>query len=163
MIFIRHGRAIIDPKTSSREWPLDPAYLAEIAALKELVPDLPVVCSDMRRAVETAHILGAATIDPRLAEVDRVWSEGFDELVRRYFQGEALDRWEPVAQARARFAAAVKDHGPAIFVTHGTVLTIYLVSIAPDIDAMTFWSGLSTPDAWKLDGTRVTRLSAGSG
>jgi hypothetical protein len=50
----------------------------------------------------------------------------------------------------------VKDHGPAIFVTHGTVLTIYLASIAPDIDAMTFWSGLSTTDAWNVDGTQVT-------
>jgi hypothetical protein len=55
----------------------------------------------------------------------------------------------------------VEQHGRAIYVSHGTVLSLYLASVVPDLDAVRFWRELRNPDAWLLDGTGLFRLSAG--
>jgi hypothetical protein len=38
------------------------------------------------------------------------------------------------------------------------VLTLYLASIVPTVDAITFWAALRNPDAYELRGTELTRL-----
>ena len=111
MIFVRHGRAIVQSDVPAGEWPLDPEHVGAIAALRAVLPELPVVCSDLRRAVETARFFGEPLIDPRLAEVARPWSHDLEEPVRRYFRGEAVAGWESQVDARARIRAVVDDHG----------------------------------------------------
>jgi broad specificity phosphatase PhoE len=161
VILVRHGRAIARTDVPTDAWPLDPAYLTDISLLRAVVPDLPVVCSDMRRAIDTAQYFGEPTIDPRLGEVARPWTDAIEGAVARYLRGEAIEGWESQADARARFRSVVDDHGRAIYVTHGTVLALYLASIVPTLDALQFWSELRNPDAWELDGNGLVRLSAG--
>ena len=100
VIFVRHGRAIVQSDVPAGEWPLDPEHVGTIAALRAVLPELPVVCSDLRRAVETARFFGEPLIDPRLAEVARPWSQDLEEPVRRYFRGEAVAGWESQVDAR---------------------------------------------------------------
>jgi broad specificity phosphatase PhoE len=158
MIFVRHGRAIVQPQVPAHDWPLDPAHVDSISALRVSLPELPVVCSDMRRAVETAKFFGEPVVDPRLQEVSRPWTDDLDGAIARYFRGEPVEGWEPQADARARLAAAVEDHGRAIYVSHGTVLSLHLASVVPTLDAMGFWAGLTSPDAWRLEGAGLVRL-----
>jgi broad specificity phosphatase PhoE len=58
VIFIRHGRAIAHPDVPTVDWPMDPAFTADVAALRAAAPELSVVCSNMRRAIETAQFFG---------------------------------------------------------------------------------------------------------
>ena len=55
--------------------------------------------------------------------------------------------------------AALEDYGEAIYVSHGTVLSLYLASLVPRLEAMRFWSEVANPDAWELDGNRLSRVS----
>jgi len=161
VIFVRHRRALVQPDVSTDEWPLDPAYLDDIVALQSVVPDLPVVCSDMRRAIETARYFGDPTIDPRLREVSRPWTDDLDASIARYFRGQPVDDWELQSNACARMKAVVRDHGRAIYISHGTVLSLHLASVVTTLDATRFWTELRNPDAWQLDELRLVRLSAG--
>ena len=161
MIFVRHGRAVVEPEVPTGEWTLDAAHVDDIVALRSALPSLPVVCSDMRRAIETARFFGEPTIDPRLREVSRPWTDDLDLSVMRYLRGEPVVDWEPRSEAQARIEGVAKDHGLAIYVTHGTVLSLYLASIVPMLDAVQFWSELRSPDAWQLGEARFVRLSGG--
>jgi broad specificity phosphatase PhoE len=58
-VFVRHGLSVVDKDVSERDWPLDPAHAGEIAELRAVVGELPVICSDMIRAVETANSSGS--------------------------------------------------------------------------------------------------------
>jgi len=158
---MRHGRAVVEPEAPTGEWQLDAAHVDDIVALRSALPRRPVVCSDMRRAIETARFFGEPTIDPRLREVSRPWTDDLDVSVMRYLRGEPVVDWEPQSEARARIEGVAKDHGRAIYVTHGTVLSLYLASIVPMLDAVQFWSELRSPDAWQLSESRFVRLSAG--
>ena len=160
VIFVRHGRAVVQAAVPTDDWPLDPAHLTDIETLRDALPDLPVVCSGMRRAVETARFFGPPAVDPRLAEVSRPWTGDLEQSIARYFAGERLEGWEPQDAARARVEGAIEDHGRAIYVSHGTVLSLYLASVVPSLNAMRFWSELRNPDAWQLDGESLVRVVA---
>lgn len=157
-IFVRHGASLPDADLPTEEWPLDPDRRADVAALADRLPGLPVVCSDLLRAVQTAEHFGSPTVDPRLAEVTRPFVADLEHTIAPYFAGRAVDGWEPQADAIARFDAAVADHGDACFVTHGTVLSLYVASRCPDVDAYTFWARLRTPDAWTIQDREPVRL-----
>jgi len=161
VIFIRHGRAIAHPDVPTIDWPLDPAFTTDIAELCAFVPELPVVCSNMRRAIETAQFFGEPTVDPRLCEVSRPWTDDLAECNARYLRDEPIDGWESQEDARARVRGVVRDHGRAIYVSHGTVLTLYLASVVPAVDAPVFWTELRNPDAWQLDESNLVRLPDG--
>jgi broad specificity phosphatase PhoE len=161
VIFVRHGRAVVQPDAPADEWPLDSAYVEDIVVLRTALPDLPVVCSDARRAVETAQFFGEPTIDPNLREVSRPWTDDLDGCIERYLRGEAVIDWEPCSEARARIAGVVEQRGRAIYVSHGTALSLYLADVVPDLDAVRFWNQLRSPDAWQLDENGLVRLSAG--
>ena len=160
MIFVRHGRAIAKPDVPTHDWPLDPEHSDAIRQLRAVMPDLPVVCSAMRRVVDTARFFGEPTLDPRLAEVSRPWSDDLEDAVTRYLRGEVLEGWETQADATARVRAVVEERGRAVYVTHGTVLSCYLAAVVPGLDAVRFWSGLTSPDACLLDGDRIAWLPA---
>ena len=102
MIFVRHGRAIAAPDRPAHDWPLDPDDVGAITSLRALLPDLPIVCSDMRRAVDTARLLGEPAVEARLSEVSRPWADDLNEPLRRYFRDERVEGWEPQAGVRAR-------------------------------------------------------------
>lgn len=157
-ILVRHGLSLPDPEALSESWPLDPAGRADIAALADRLPSLPVVCSHMRRAIETAEFFGVPTIDTRLAEVTRPFLAETEESFAVYFSGQAVDGWEPQSDAIARIEASVADHGDAIYVTHGTVLSLFIASRCRALDAYSFWAHLWNPDAWSIRQTEAVRL-----
>ena len=159
LIFVRHGRALVQPDVPTHDWPLDPAHLGAIEELHAVMPALPVVCSDMRRAVDTAAFFGEPKIDERLREVERPWSDDLHGPLARYLRSEVVPGWEPQADAAARVRAVAGEHGRAIYVTHGTVLSLYVASIVRVIDAMQFWTDLTNPDAWELADGRLSLLT----
>jgi broad specificity phosphatase PhoE len=155
MIFIRHARPIVDETRPPAEWELAPDAVPHFA-----LPDLPVVASAERKAQATAaFIADEFAIDHRLGEVTRPWVDDLAVANARYLLGERMDGWEPQPDAVARFTAAVGEYGEAIFVTHGTVLTLYLATAVPDLEPVGFWSGLAFPDAWSLGDNRLTRVA----
>lgn len=158
MIFVRHARAVVDPERPTEEWPLDPAHVGDVARLRVALPDLPVVCSDMLRAVETARLIGEPTVEPRLAEVSQPWTDDLEGCLVRYFAGERIAGWEAQDAARARLQSVVDEHGEAIYVSHGTLLTLYLASARPTVDAMEFWAALASPSAWQVAADRLVHL-----
>jgi len=157
-ILVRHGLSLPDPETPSESWPLDPAGRADIAALAVRLPSMPIVCSHMRRAMETAEFFGVPTIDPRLAEVTRPFVADAEESFAVYFSGQAVDGWERQSDAIARIEASLADHGDAIYVTHETVLSLFMASRCPALDAHSFWAHLRNPDAWSIRQTEAVRL-----
>ncbi len=162
VIFVRHGRPLVQPRVPSYEWPLDPTHAGLVENLGAALPGLQIVCSDMRRAIETARYFGEPTIDERLREVAQPRLGELDDELERYLRGERLDGWERQHQAHARVQAAVHDHGDAIYVSHGTVLSLYLASVVPKLSASRFWRGFRYPDTWKLDGNDLVRISTNS-
>lgn len=155
MILVRHGPATPDPSSLPRDWPL--VERDACVGLGALLPDLAVVCSDERKAVETAEALGRDfSIDSRLREVSRPWIHDPDEFrahSHRYLAGETLAGWEPQSEALARFAEAADG----IVVSHGTVMSLFVASRV-GIDPIEFWSGLTMPDAWALNGSEISRV-----
>jgi len=128
----------------------------------------------MRRAIETARMLGPFIIDDRLAEVERPWSTtadvppnldeqhastlSFADSLARYLHGNAVEGWEPQNAARARLRAAVNEHGNVIYITHGTLLTLFLSPYLGSTRPMQFWAELASPDVWQLEGSKLTHL-----
>ena len=155
LILVRHGPARPDPDSPPHEWPLLDREAGAVLAC--LLPPVPVVCSDERKAVETAEAMGRTfSIDGRLREVSRPWigdRDDFGSAVRRYLGGEVLPGWEPQSEALARFTEAAEG----IVVSHGTVMSLFVASQVK-VDPIAFWSDLTMPDAWELKDGQVVRL-----
>ncbi|MGE3449281.1 MAG: histidine phosphatase family protein [Microbacteriaceae bacterium] len=157
-VIVRHGRSLPDPAIAADDWPLDPAGHAAIAELADRLRSTVVVCSGMRRAVETARYFGPPTVDPRLAEVSRPFVTQLEARVRTYFAGHPVEGWEPQSEAIARFDASLAQHGEAVYVTHGTVMSLYVASRCRRVDAYAFWAGLRNPDAWTFENGQPRRV-----
>jgi broad specificity phosphatase PhoE len=157
-IFVRHGRSLPDAEVPPQAWPLDPEGRADVAALAQRLPALPVVCSDVRRAIETAALLGVPIVDARLAEVSRPFVSDLRDVIARYLSGLPVEGWEPQADAIARIESSVAEHGDAIYVTHGTVLALFMASRCTGLDAHSFWARLRSPDAWLVRGSEAVRV-----
>ena len=98
-------------------------------------------------------------IDIRLREVTRVNTEDFDAKIVGYLAGEPVLGWEPYEEVSDRIHTVVDEFGSdALYVGHGTALTLYLKDRSPSLDAYAFWTQLRNPDAWQLRGTGLTRL-----
>jgi broad specificity phosphatase PhoE len=158
---VRHGRPLIDRSRPAREWPLDPAYAADVRALR---PRLPAhadwFCSPEPKAVATARLLTDEPVEvvDDLREHERRstdWIEDFESVVRRAFarpEVPAYDGWAPLADTRRRVVTAVAgilDQHPrrdVVLVGHGTAWTLLRAALAdepPDLDA---WARLAMPD-----------------
>jgi len=159
-IFVRHGKARVVNDVPTAAWPLDPNFVHDVSALAERLADRRVVVSiDFRRALETATLFGQPLRDPRLREVERQWTSDLDVLIRRYFAGESIRGWESQTDVVARVSAVVDEFGDdALYVGHGTSLTLYFKDRFPGLDAYGFWAQLRNPDAWLIQRDSLIRL-----
>ena len=77
--------------------------------------------------------------------------EEFEEAIERFFlcSDELVLGTETAEQARDRFAAAIDEvidagQSDSVVVTHGTVITLYVASVA-GVQTMEFWRRLGLP------------------
>jgi 2,3-bisphosphoglycerate-dependent phosphoglycerate mutase len=134
--FVRH--APVEPQLDrpASTWELTPEGRADAEELaRRLGPVARVVSSPEAKAVATAEPIARVSgveleLDERLREVRRETNaptyEAHRAAVRRYFEGEAVDGWEPREEALTRFRAAVDGVDGAAVVTHATVLSLFL-------------------------------------
>jgi broad specificity phosphatase PhoE len=158
-ILVRHGLSLPNPELPTDQWPLDPAGHADITALAERLPVAAVICSDMRRAIDTARFFGPPIVDPRLREVTRPFVATLEASIREYFSGRRVEGWEPQSDVVGRYDAVLAEHGDAVYVTHGTAMALYVVSRCPGVDAYAFWNGLRNADAWVIEDDEPRRLA----
>jgi broad specificity phosphatase PhoE len=168
--FVRHAMPLTDTEAPSTEWHLghDGVEAAErLADRLEVAPRIGVlVTSSEPKAVETAATIAErwhtlSHPDERLREVARPWvGAGYRSVAHRYLRGEVPDGWEPHDEVATRAGAAVDDAvvaaegAPVVIVSHGLLLAVLLGSrLGHGFDREAFWSCLSFPDAWGLDGS----------
>lgn len=175
LVLVRHAQPIIDPSVPSEKWTLSEEGLE---AAHKLGLFLQVDCgtriwsSDEIKAQQTAdriaRVIGTDVgTDDRLAEVGRPFV-GEEATYRKkaisYLKGEDPPGWEPRSEVLQRFSEAIDellgshDGETLVVVNHGLAMTLYVESAAAisrafggEVDPVRFWSGLSLPDAWRLD------------
>lgn len=173
IILIRHSTVKIDPSLPSRDWILsaDGRAHCELLAkkLSRFEPAL-FITSEEQKAVETGRLLAKALnlpfkSAPDLHEHDRLGVPYFDneqtfrEKISDFFTNpdQLVFGRETVGQACNRFRKAVyseKDlvnKGNLAFVTHGTVITLFVCFHNPQLDHMEFWNSLDLPCAIILE------------
>lgn len=169
VILIRHAEPQVEPNRPPAEWRLSSrgselSYELGACLISRGLHRL--VTSPEVKAVATANavadVLGLSVIaDDRLREVQRPWTDGnFPAVVARYLQGDVIEGWEPFEEVVLRLSIALLSHsgaGPIAFVTHGTAMACLLDSAEPK-DRVHFWSELTMPDAWALQGKNISRL-----
>jgi broad specificity phosphatase PhoE len=165
---VRHGRPLIDPTEPPETWPLDPAGLPDVDAMREsgrLPAPATWFSSPEAEARETAARLTdrPVTVVEELAEHRRGvhWfdtADGFAAAVRSAFDRpdqSAVPAWEPLSATRQRVVGAVRrlreEHqGSLVLVGHGTAWTVLVAALtgrAPDLAA---WERLAMPDVWMV-------------
>src|SRR5690242_10663679 len=123
MLLVRHAAVVVDPATPSHEWPLSEEGRDAARAL--VLPAGRALTSPEPKARETAALARLdATIDARLREVARPWTDAYKTQVRRYLGGEDLEGWEPRTDALARLHAAL-DGFDGVVVSHGLAISLY--------------------------------------
>lgn len=168
VILVRHGKPFVDPDQPPGEWALSVDGVSRAKRLgRALAFDAKpnVVASTERKAIETAEALALGPVVTSLAfcEVPRPWygdAAGLEDHVHRWFGGEAINGWEPLADAVSRFDAGLDEHDRdgLVVVSHGTVLTAWLASNGMVTEPFKFWQELRMPDAWKVGPTLVRCL-----
>jgi broad specificity phosphatase PhoE len=163
LILVRHARPQVMPDQPPASWALSANGLQDARQLgdrlRETQPGVnSVVCSNERKAIETAEALGLGEvrIDRRLREVERPWYENeplFREAVQQYLAGKPVVGWEVFAEAVARFDAACSEVAEGeVVVSHGTVMSAWLShTVGPSFDTTAFWEQLRLPDAWLFE------------
>ena len=166
LILVRHSEPEIQPDKPASTWRLSESGRDKAMLLAdELRGFTPasIWCSQEPKATETAQILADAlnvpvNVTDGLEEHHRdnvpyfPTQDEFEQAIEQFF----LNPEEPVLgdetarQALQRFTAAIDriivtgTAETAIVVTHGTVMTLYMASIA-GVDPMRFWCSLETP------------------
>lgn len=162
LLLVRHGRPEVAPGLAPSQWALAADARNEIGRLGsslDLGTDTVVVASTERKAIETAEALmkpRSADASDRFREVRKPWfddSADHRAAVQRYFAGEVLSDWEPLAEATRRFEEGVEEHRDrdVVIVTHGIVMTAWIASATELPDPFQFWTGLRMPDVWEVD------------
>ena len=164
-MLVRHSKPEIEPDKPASDWRLDDAGRHRSELLADRLRDFNagVVWSSREpKAIETAEIVaGALGVTVRTAD-------GLEEHHRRdvpyfptrdEFESKVEELFckpdqlvlgdETAEQALSRFAAAIDGvidagHMDTIVVTHGTVMTLYVASVA-GVRPMPFWRRLETP------------------
>ncbi|MEY2473738.1 MAG: hypothetical protein QOK28_3067 [Actinomycetota bacterium] len=159
MILVRHAKSVVEPTVAPADWALAEGAHEAAAELGRHLRGARVLASTERKAIETAEALGVgpATTSEAFCEVTRPWYDDGDAMARdaqRWFAGETVDGWERFEAAVDRFAAGVLTD--AVIVTHGTVMTAWLLSASFVTDPFAFWRDLRMPDAWEV-GRNLTR------
>jgi broad specificity phosphatase PhoE len=161
LYLVRHGRPRIDRAAPAHEWPLDPAYDADVRALRPRLPrSARWFSSPEPKAFATARLL---TDDPieivaDIREQERRtadWVDDFEDVVRRAFASPdvpAYDGWEPLAETRRRVVRAVdailRGHpeDDVVLVGHGTAWTLVRSQLTGQPPDLAWWSRLRMPD-----------------
>jgi alpha-ribazole phosphatase len=137
LYLIRHPAAAVEPEVcyGASDLPLAGPLASTLRHLRALLPkDATIYSSPLQRALLLANRLGAATVEPRLREIDfGAWElKRFDEI-----GVDALDRWAadplghrpPGGESALEMAARVlgflhelrdePPQGPVVIVAHG--------------------------------------------
>jgi broad specificity phosphatase PhoE len=163
VILVRHAKPVLDAAIPPANWRLsvEGSEAAELLGRDLVLPaTYTIVASTERKAIETGAALTRSPVGTSAAfcEVARPWYDdpsALERHVAEWFAGAAVDGWEPHANAVARFARGIdeRDRDNLIIVTHGTVMTAWLVSVGLVDDPMAFWLDLRMPDAWEVGPT----------
>lgn len=165
LVLVKHSMPEIERDKPASAWKLGEAGRRRAgllaARLKEFSPSV-IRSSREPKAIETAEIVAndhgvPVEIVDGLEEHHREnvpflsSKEEFEEAVERLFRcpDELVLGTETANQARDRFTAALDKvigvgHTDSIVVTHGTVMTLYVASIA-GVQMMSFWRRLGLP------------------
>lgn len=150
---------VVDPATPPESWSLSGDGMSSAAALALPMPAY-LVASEEPKAYQTLASFGPVARDARFGEIRREgepFHGNFRELRLAYVEGADHVRWEPRADAVARFDAAVLEHAartgdrPLVVATHGMVLTVWLTARLGLTAPGEFWADLRLPDALAVD------------
>ena len=165
LVLVKHSMPEIDPAKPASAWKLGEVgrRRAESLAAKLMEFNPSVIWSSKEsKAVETAEAVARelgvqVEIADGLEEHHRdnvpfmSSKDEFEEAVERFFlhPDELVLGMETANQARDRFAAAIDKvieagQSDSIVVTHGTVITLYVASVA-GVQMMSFWRRLGLP------------------
>ncbi len=167
LILIKHAQPIIIPQNPPHTWQLSPegqeATHAFASLVKEFTPK-HIFSSPEDKAIETALILAenlhiGFEIVGDLYEHERS-NEKFEDhdifvdKVRNFFAhpDELVYGQETATHARARFHVGLlgawrrhRHHDVAV-VAHGTVISLFVSHVIPEIDGFELWKCLKSPD-----------------
>lgn len=154
VLLVRHGRTVMNAQrrmAGRTDVPLDDRGVEEAAALAARLADTPlaaVYCSPLRRARQTAAVLGAPSVVEGLQEIDHGELEGRPSRALISDHPELLARWqrdpthvrlpggETLGECRDRALSAlgelVRRHEPGppiVVVSHQMVLGALLLSV----------------------------------
>ena len=170
LVLVRHSKPEIEPDRPASAWKLSEVGRRRsgllAAGLRDFSP-AAVWSSEEPKAVETAEIVAAALgVPARTADgLEEHHRDGvpyfdteaeFEAAVEQLFEkpGELVLGAETAEQALARFSAAIDRVVDAdqdnIVVTHGTVMTLYVASVA-GVEPKRLWRRLDTPSFVVLD------------
>ena len=166
LILVRHSEPEIERDKPASTWRLSSNGRSRAKLLaNELRGFAPasIWCSKEPKAIETAQILASALDTPMqiadgLEEHHRTkvpyfpTEDEFEQAIEQFFRNphKLVLGDETAQQALQRFAAAIDRvieaaaADTAIVVTHGTVMTLYMASVA-GVRPMCFWRSLETP------------------
>lgn len=162
MLLVRHSVPEIEPARPAHEWRLSADGRARCERLARQVaayePEL-LLSSPEPKALETAELIAprlglAVKVENDIREHERrtlpfLPRSEFLRLMREFFArpDEVVVGEESASAARARFASVVDSiDRPAVAVTHGTVIALYVAASDED-GGFAFWKTLALPDA----------------
>jgi 2,3-bisphosphoglycerate-dependent phosphoglycerate mutase len=161
LLLVRHSVPAADPSVPSEEWRLSDEGRALCEALAGQVGAYEpqrLISSPEPKALETAELIApvlglAVEVEDGLRETARRtvgWLEqnALHEGIRQLFArpDEVVFGEESGSAALARFSRVVERvEEPAAFVTHGTVMSLYVAGSDPD-GGFAFWKTLGLPD-----------------
>jgi broad specificity phosphatase PhoE len=164
LVLVRHAEPLVAADVPGERWLLTDKGKEDArslgARIAERFSPRSIWTSPETRAHETARLVCPAVplfVREELSEVKKPWYPSADEhakAVSRFFRGESVDGWESRADAVARLSKLKGEAGSSeqvILVTHGVILTSWLVHEIGLDDPFSFWSNLRVPDAWELD------------
>lgn len=168
LFLIRHAQPEVTPGVPPRLWPLtaEGREGAQQLAQSFAGSDQPAVlyASPERKAQKTAQLIALHLSLPiemvaELREHEREYTpflgkDAWEKTLTAFFSRptELIFGDESAHQAFQRFNVAVEKivasapHGNLALVTHGTVMTLFVTSHNPHIDALAFWRSLQLPD-----------------
>ena len=164
LVLVKHSLPDIEPDKPASAWRLGEVGRRRAEALAAGLGDFsPEVIWSSRepKAVETAdQVAGALGVPVRVAggleehhrdNVPFLPEQDFEEMVKRILcnPGQLVFGTETADQARDRMAAAIEgvikaDQADGIVVTHGTVIALYVASVA-DVRPVRLWKRLGLP------------------
>ena len=168
VILVRNAMPVVQPGVHPVRWRLDELGRSAVGSLALSLPvELadPIWSSHEARAQETAQALIEARampaelrLDPDLREVGRPtsWSSTYTEDLAGYFKLGQREGWEPTTAVLTRMAAAIDRATreaaglPAVVVTHGLALSLYVGAVC-GLRPAGFLHSLLHPDAWLID------------